>query len=168
MTNKAFYETNERLSKLKKRNSISLPDINLLINSNLAETDSLNRSATSTPNHKGLKKSYASKSNISVIMEEKENPNYMRARLEKMKKMEVKIGNKLSTTKAIAKEIAKIEMTDMAVQCNKSEEDMLFGDSVKGTDYWRLIAHKRFNALVDTKNQNKLVGLKVLFYEIYI
>jgi len=101
-------------------------------------------------------------------MEEKENPNYMRARLEKMKKMEVKIGNKLSTTKAIAKEIAKIEMTDMAVQCNKSEEDMLFGDSVKGTDYWRLIAHKRFNALVDTKNQNKLVGLKVLFYEIYI
>ncbi len=90
-------------------------------------------------------------------MEEKENPNYMRARLEKMKGMEAKIGKKLAATKAIAKEVAKIEMKEMSVQCNKSEEDMLFGDSVKGTDYWRLITHKRFNALVDTKKQNSLV-----------
>ena len=42
-------------------------------------------------------------------MEEKENPNYMRARLEKMKGIEAKIGKKLAATKAFAKEVAKID-----------------------------------------------------------
>jgi hypothetical protein len=158
----SFYETNEKLNKLKKRNSISLPDINLMMN-NLSDCDSLNRSATSTP-CKGMKNSQTSKSkgNISVILEEKENPSYMRAKLEKMKSMEMKIGHKLIATKAIAKKIAKPESREVSIQCNKSEEDMLFGDSVKGTDYWRLIAHKRFNAMLDTKAQNKELHAKVM------
>lgn len=159
----AFYETNEKLNKLKKRNSISLPDINLMMN-NLSESDSLNRSATSTPNKGIMKKSHASKSksNISVILEEKENPSNMRAKLEKMKSMEMRIGHKLIATKAMAKKAAAIEGKEVAIQCNKSEEDMVFGDSVKGTDYWRLIAHKRFNAFVDTKAQNQELHARVM------
>jgi hypothetical protein len=75
-------ETNEKLNKLKKRNSISLPDINLLLNFN--NSDSLNKSTASAPSNKTTKKISSSKSNISIIYEDKENPNLMKAKLEKM------------------------------------------------------------------------------------
>lgn len=148
----ALLETNDKLSKLKKRNSISLPDITLFANFN--EEDSLNKSATSTPSRKNIKKISASKSNISIIYEDKENPNLMKAKLEKMKSMESKISKKLAINKALTQEIKAIEQKEMSIQCNKAEEDMVFGDSVKGTDYWRLIAHKRLNALDETREEN--------------
>ena len=148
-------ETNEKLNKLKKRNSISRPDINLLLNFN--NSDSLNKSTASAPSNKTTKKISSSKSNISIIYEDKENPNLMKAKLEKMKSMENKIGRKLAVNKAL-REAIKVQHTEAAVQCNKAGEDMVFGDSVKGTGYWRLIAYKRHNALIETQKENKMVN----------
>jgi len=151
-TKQALLETNEKLSKLKKRNSISLPDINLI--SSFNDENQLNKSATSTPNRKGMRKLAASKSNISIIMEEKENPNFMKAKFEKMKSIEAKIAKKLAATKTLTKQVASVETKEMSIQCSKAEEDMLFGESVEGTGYWRLIAIKRFNAIGETKKEN--------------
>lgn len=147
-------ETNEKLNKLKKRNSISLPDINLLLN---GETLSSKSSTATTPTTKPMKKMTASKSNISVIYEDKENPKLMKAKLEKMKNMESKIGRKLAVNKALREAVQAVQTTEMSVQCNKAEEDMVFGDSVRGTDYWRLIAYKRNDALVETQKENKML-----------
>lgn len=146
-------DTNEKLNKLKKRNSISLPDINLLLNG-----ESLSgKSSTRTPTSKPMKKMTASKSNISVIYEDKENPKLMRAKLDKMKNMENKIGRKLAVNKALREAVQAVQTSEMSVQCNKAEEDMVFGDSVRGTDYWRLIAYKRNDALVETQAENKML-----------
>jgi len=156
----SFLETNDRLTKLKKRNSISLPDINLLLSSsNTCSRSDMppNSSATSTPNNKSVnpkpqhKKMSSSKSNISIIFEnEKENPNYMKA---KLRNMENKINKKALTVKQALNE-TKNKTHEISIQCNKNEEDMVFSDSVKGTDYWRLIAHKRLDALNQTKIEN--------------
>lgn len=151
-TKQALLAADDKLNKLKKRNSISLPDITIFGNFN--DEDSLNKSATSTPCRKTMKKISASKSNISIIYEDKENPNLVKAKLEKMKNMESKINRKLAMSKALKEEIIKVEQKEMSIQCNKAEEDMIFGDSVKGTDYWRLIAHKRLSALAETKKEN--------------
>lgn len=149
----ALFETNQKLSKLKRRTSISLPDINVM--SNFGDSNSLNKSATSTPNKKAQRQLTSSKSNISIIVEEKENPNYVKSKLTKMKKIEAKICSKLSANKALKE--SEIKSKEISIQCNKVEEDMVFGDSVNGTDYWRLIAHKRCKALDDTHKENSMV-----------
>lgn len=146
-------DTNEKLNKLKKRNSISLPDINLLLNGE--NLNGVKSSSTTTPTSKPMKKMTASKSNISVIYEDKENPKLMRAKLERMKNIENKIGRKLTVNKALREAVQTVQTSEMSVQCNKAEEDMVFGDSVRGTDYWRLIAYKRDDALVETQAENK-------------
>jgi len=50
--------------------------------------------------------------------------------------------------------IKKKEFKEIAIQCNKSEEDMLFSDSVEGTNYWKLIALKRVKALLESNKEN--------------
>jgi hypothetical protein len=138
---------NEKLTKLKKRTSISLPDINSYCD--IKDANSLNKSATSTPNKTAFVKQISvSKSNISVIFEEKENPNHI-LNMEKQASVEA-VTNVRPKTKVV-------EYKEMSIQCNKGEEDMVFADSVCGTDYWRLIAHKRSKALVESKMENKLV-----------
>jgi len=145
-----FEQTNQKLSKLKRRTSISLPDINIM--SSFGDSNNLNKSATSTPNKRAQRQLTSSKSNISIIHEEKENPNYVKNKATKMKKIETKISSKLAANKALKD--TEIKSKEISVQCNKTEEDMVFGDSVNGTDYWRLIAHKRSRALDDTQKEN--------------
>lgn len=127
-------------NSLKRRTSISLPDICAYANSK--DASNLNKSATSTP-HK-IKISSAvtpikfAKTNISIIVEEKENPNYCMT----------------SSVEKLEPSIKKKEFNEIGIQCNKSDEDMLFGDSVEGTNYWKLIALKRVNALLESKKEN--------------
>jgi len=144
-----LFEVNEKLTKLKKRTSISLPDINSYCD--IKDANSLNKSATSTPNKAALVKQIsASKSNISVIFEEKENPNHINLNMDKLASAEAAVNVKKPSKTADCREVS--------IQCNKAEEDMVFADSVSGTDYWRLIAHKRFKALVESKSENKLLN----------
>lgn len=157
----SFLETNDRLTKLKKRHSHSLPDINLLLSSRSdMQLQSNSSSNTSTPNNKSAqnpkqqqkKMLSTSKSNISIVFEdEKENPSYITKA--KLRNMENKISKKVLTVKGLEKQKAKTTH-EMNIQCNKSEEDMVFNDCVNGTDYWRLIAHKRMDALDKTKIEN--------------
>lgn len=141
--NQVVYESNEKNS-LKRRTSISLPDICSFVNSK--DASNLNKSATSTP-HK-LKMNTAttpvkfSKTNISIIIEEKENPNYYLSSTTLNEKQEL---------------VEKKETKEIAIQCNKSDEDLVFCDSVEGTSYWKLIALKRVKALIETREENAQV-----------
>ena len=140
---------NEKLNKLKKRTSISLPDINSYCD--LKDANLLNKSATSTP-HKNLliKQISTPKNNISIILEEKENPNYMLN--------SDKLLSNMNKSKE-AKKLKNVEYKSASIQCNKAEEDMVFADSVEGTSYWRLIAHKRHAAFLASNKENTQVIL---------
>ena len=64
----------------------------------------------------------------------------------------------MTSSNEITETIKKKEFKEIAIQCNKSEEDMLFGDSVEGTNYWKLIAHKRLKALLESNKENSEVN----------
>lgn len=133
-------------NSLKRRTSISLPDICSYVNSK--DASNMNKSATSTPHKVKISSSVTpikfSKTNISIIVEEKENPNYC-----------------MTSSNEITETIKKKEFKEIAIQCNKSEEDMLFGDSVEGTNYWKLIAHKRLKALLESNKENSELHMSI-------
>lgn len=149
---KVVYDSSET-NNLKRRTSISLPDI--CSYANAKDANNLNKSATSTPHKVKVNTTTTpikfSKTNISIIIEEKENPNYCFAH-SVVEKSE--LNNKKETR-------------EIAIQCNKSEEDMLFSDSVEDTNYWKLIALKRVKALLESKEENSQVRLKLIYPLIY-
>lgn len=151
-TKKGLYEcrnsTNVR-NGLKKRTSISLPDI--------CGSNQTSKSITSTPtkNHRTTSTSttptkIARKEIMgSVIQEEKENPN-------------INFGDKKASDRISVKEkqnkrenLSKFK--EISIQCNKSDEDMLLNSNVEGTPYWKLLAHKRFRSLVEAEKENDQV-----------
>ena len=117
------------------------------------------KSAASTPN-KSTKSTNTStptkikKKNISIIFEdrEKENPNYaFNLKAEKCLSNET-----LNNTKQRASEktIKNVEYKEMGIQCNKMDEDLLLSDNVEKTNYWKLLAHKRYKCLIESLNEN--------------
>jgi len=157
---------NPKLCKTNKRNSISLPDIastGSLCNTALSETI---KSAACTPN-KSKKatntstpsKSHMKKNNISIIFEdrEKENPNFtFNMKLEKSLHNELLLSARKE--KATGKK-KQVECKEIAIQCNKMDEDMLLNEEVDTTNYWKLLAHKRFKCLTNSLNENKQLNL---------
>ncbi len=126
-----------------------MPDICSYANSK--DASNLNKSATSTPHKVKISSAVTpikfSKTNISIIVEEKENPNYC-------------MTSGIENTESIKKK----EFKEIAIQCNKSEEDMLFSDSVEGTNYWKLIALKRVKALLESNKENAEVIFNIINY----
>lgn len=141
-----------------------MPDITASV-CNAALNDTI-KSAASTPN-KPLKKnlthtstptkSHLKKKNISIIFEdrEKENPNYQSfsQKLEKTFSSDVTLS---SIKKANAK-TKHIECSEIAIQCNKIDEDMLLNENVDNTNYWKLLAFKRFACIGESLAENKKV-----------
>lgn len=155
---------------LKKRASISLPDIC----STTSMPNSANKSATSTPHKKKLTTSKSSangiahllktkKSNISIIVEEKENPNVVlslsseKLALLQQQQQQHKENLKVAKEKSLKKAKESKEFVAISVQCNRDVEDMLLSESVEGTVYWKLQAHRRFKAVLETELENKQV-----------
>jgi hypothetical protein len=150
--------------KLNKRNSISLPDITVSV-CNSALNESV-KSAASTPN-KPLKKnsahtstptkSHLKKKNISIIFEdrEKENPNYQSfsQKLEKTFCSDVA----LSSAKKEKTQVKQVVSHEIEIQCNKMDEDMLLSENVEKTNYWKLLALKRFACIGESIIENKKV-----------
>ena len=152
---------NEKLSKFNKRNSISLPDIpSASADSHFSDTT---KSAATTPSkavgthaNTPIK---LKKKNISIIFEdrEKENPNYA------FKCASTEVLNSAAKPKATSgvvkqkKETVAVECREVGIQCNKMGEDMLMGETVEKTNYWKLMAHKRYRCLVESLNENKQV-----------
>jgi len=156
---------------LKKRASISLPDIC----STTSMPNSANKSATSTPHKNKLTTSKSNangiaqllktkKSNISIIVEEKENPNVVLSlSSEKLALLHQKQQQKESLKELKEKPLKKAkdpkEFAEISVQCNRDAEDMLLSESVEGTVYWKLQAHRRFKAVLETELENKQVNI---------
>ncbi|CAF1085261.1 unnamed protein product [Brachionus calyciflorus] len=150
-TKKGLFESknsNNVRNGLKKRTSISLPDI--------CGTNQALKSLTSTPckNHRTTSTSTTPtkiprKEVIeSVIQEEKENPNVImndKKNGEKVTLKDKQIKNRENLTK----------FKEISIQCNKSDEDMLLSISVEGTPYWKLLAHKRLRCLIETEKENE-------------
>ena len=141
---------NNVINKLRKRTSLSLPDICSINNE---KCSSMNKSALSTPSKSSLTPSKLSRnqtSNISVIVEEKENPNFaLNANQENFKCEELISGKQ-------GKEEFKT-FIEVGIQCNKSDEDMLMSQTVHDTCYWKLMAHKRYQALIQASKENSAV-----------
>lgn len=142
----------------KGRTSISLPDMSLKSISSKAPT--IRTLMASTPVRNDAKtasvssstalatapvgkssSSGSSRKNISVIIEEKENPSLATERTVSINAARVKP--------------AKLKSVD--VQCDLVDELMVTGADVNGTPYWKLMAHKRFAALLETDNETKKV-----------
>jgi len=152
---------------LKKRASISLPDIC----STASMPNPANKSATSTPHKNKLTSSKSNvngiaqllktkKSNISIIVEEKENPNVVLSlSSEKLALLQQQQQNKANLKGAKEKQSKKVkEFVEISVQCNRDVEDMLMSESVEGTVYWKLQTHRRFKAVLETELENKQVN----------
>lgn len=158
-TKKGLYEckntTNVR-NGLKKRTSISLPDI--------CGTNQTIKSITSTPtkNHRTTSSSTTptkmARKNItdSVIQEEKENPNLHFG--------DKKYSDKLAPKDKQHKTENLTKFKETSIQCKKSDEDMLLNSTVEGTPYWKLLAHKRFRSLIETEKENENVCLSIKIF----
>lgn len=151
-TKKGLYECKNSANVrngLKKRTSISLPDI-CGTNQNIKSitstpTKSHRTTSTSTTPTKIARKDVMD----SVIQEEKENPN-------------IHFGDRKASDKISLKEkqyqrenLKKFK--EISIQCKKSDEDMLLNSTVEGTPYWKLLAHKRFRSLTETHKENEQV-----------
>jgi hypothetical protein len=159
---------------LKKRTSISLPDIcSQALNSNTFNS-SFNRSEASTPNKSSSFKSANTpalklnkRNNISVILEEKENPNLaFGIHLDKNLKGSISKLEKLASSDEClvsVKKEKKVEYKETGIQCNKGQEDMLFSESVDNTPFWKLMAHKRLKCLIKTELENSEVNIKYFY-----
>jgi hypothetical protein len=158
-------EQTPQYEKLNKRNSISLPDITASV-CHVALNDTI-KSTASTPN-KPLKKnahtstptkSHLKKKNISIIFEdrEKENPNYtFSQKLEKTFCSEISLYQSAKKEKSV--KIPKVECREIAIQCNKMDEDLVMSENVDKTDYWKLMAFKRFACIGESLAENKKVN----------
>lgn len=118
---------------MKTRTSISLPDIS-------SKSLVMKSAITSTPyngqkTHKSPLKSNARK-NISVILEEKENPGA------------VSVGAKQASNRSKTP-----RCKHASLQCNLVDELMVTADDVDMTPYWKLMAHKRLAALVEAEQE---------------
>lgn len=160
---------------LKKRTSISLPDIcSQALNSN-AFNNSFNRSEASTPNKISSFKTNTpalklnKRNNISVILEEKENPNLaFGIHLDKNLKNSInKLEKQASSDECLVstKKEKNVEFKEAGIQCNKDQEDMLFSESVDNTPFWKLMAHKRLKCLLETEFENAEV---IIFFLILL
>jgi hypothetical protein len=159
---------------LKKRTSISLPDIcSQALNSN-SFNSSFNRSEASTPNKLSSYKTTTpslkvnKKNNISVILEEKENPNLaFGIHLDKNLKNSINKHEKQTSSDECLVGIKKekiIAFKETSIQCNKDQEDMLFSESVDNTSYWKLMAHKRLKCMLQTELENSEA---IVFFQNY-
>ena len=90
------------------------------------------------------------KNEISIIAEEKENPNY--SLLSSTLNLAAKDSPDQLTTPTEPAPPAKT-YSEMAVQCDKLNEDIVASDVVPPV-YWKLLAHKRYTALKETKREN--------------
>lgn len=147
---------NQPLSK--NRTSISLPDIS---GSKLIAARSpaiLALCSTSTPhqqhNRKGLKSPgnvVVGRKNISVIMEEKENPNAGLSMLHH---------SKTTTTTATSSRPKMPKFKSSSIQCNLIDELMVTGDNETTdlTPYWKMMAHKRLAALDEAELETAQVN----------
>ena len=142
---------NPKLTKMKKRTSISLPDIaGTIYNEKKMDKPPKSATVTSTPNKTKRASTTTTptkfnKKDISIIIEEKENPGYFI--------------NSSKVVEAVkpAVELKKAEVKEFGVQCNKGDEDMLFNDNIDDTCYFKLLAHKRCKAQAETLEENKEV-----------
>lgn len=141
---------------LKKRTSISLPNICGILVQNA------NKSVTSTPSKHSQRTTSTSNTptkqiqkEIPIIAEEKENPNIL---IENRSNQNVYLKEKTIKSKETLVKCHEIE-----IQCNKSDEDMLTSSSVEQTPYWKLLAHKRFKSLLESKEENYKVISKLNF-----
>ena len=116
-----------------------------------------NAANTSTPS-----KSHLKKKNISIIFEdrEKENPNYtFNLKLEKTLNNELLLSAKKEKT---SEKKSDVERQEVAIQCNKMDEDLLLSETVEKTNYLKLLAFKRFKCLSESLNENKQVNNKTV------
>lgn len=139
---------------LKKRTSISLPDIcstakSLSVSQVSTPSKSKTTSTQNTPFKSGRK-------DISIILEEKENPNST-FHLDKNSICYGSYKNLTKLRETIKEE--KAESKECSIQCNKSDEDMLLSDNVDSTPYWRLLTYKRFKCLQETLKENHEVNI---------
>lgn len=125
-------------------------------------------SSTSTP-YKAKKSISTSQSNsptkalkkdISTIIEEKENPSNV------YHQTDVPACNDAKQTRSKNKNRVP-KFKNAIVQCNKDDEDMLLGHDVDNTAYWKLLAHKRFNCLLKTQQENDQVRFKLFETKLY-
>lgn len=136
--------------KMSRRTSISLPDFHA--DGSLKPLKSTAVTVTSSTPLRGAKGAVAGgkgspsklklrmKNEISIIAEEKENPNY----------------SLLSSSTVNLAEKPAVKSTtysEMAVQCDKLNEDIVTSDVVPPV-YWKMLAHKRYSALRETKREN--------------
>jgi hypothetical protein len=149
-----------QLKQINKKTSISLPDMEFIrfdqnsnnIKANLRQPTTPAQKSNINLAKKGACSSTPSKTkksstlqNISIILEEKENPNAPRynTRTKKSSKQRVEIASKV----------------DNGTQCNLSEEAMLYSEAgQEGTLYWKLLCMKRLEAIDETKDENKNVN----------
>lgn len=163
--------TNSFKSKdFRKRTSISLPDICSSAASScnsISFNNSFNKSEASTPSKPCFTPTkHGKRNNISIILEEKENPNLISSlysdKYSKEKKAEEKDS---STNKNVSKssdgkreDEKKKTFKEIAIQCNKLDEDMLFADTVENTPYWKLMTHRILKSLQETDVENIAIG----------
>lgn len=153
----------EKCSYFKKRTSISLPDICSMAQQQLNQ--SVNRSITSTPNkfkqvstsslNTPSKLSAAGSSrnkDFSIIIEEKENPSVLFNLSEKLNEIKTKSKSPQNEER---EKLPPVECREVEIQCNKMEEDMLTGESVENTSYWKLLAYKRYKSVLEASKENE-------------
>ena len=94
------------------------------------------------------------KNEISIIAEEKENPNYSLLSSSTLNLASKGAGldqaEKTETTNVLP--VVKT-YSEMAIQCDKLNEDIVTSDAVPPV-YWKLLALKRYTALKETKLEN--------------
>lgn len=134
---------------MKHRNSISLPDISSKTYGlrSSASFLLLNSASTSTPHQTKAKKTCSpvkattttARKNISVIIEEKENPNAA--------------AEKAAVVAAAGSRSRVPRFKSAGVQCNLMDELIVTGDDIDNTPYWKMLAHKRFKALEEAREE---------------
>lgn len=163
--------------------SISLPDISSRVKTIRSSTSIIFGSAaitkTSTPHQNKTLKSAESpvksaaqanktRKNISVILEEKENPNFVLGDAESKSKVRLikisfdsVINLKYNMLFYVYKAINRGKNKNSGIQCNLIDELMLTGDSLDETPYWKILAHKRLAALVEAQEETNHVNREI-------
>jgi hypothetical protein len=153
----------KEMGNFRRRTSISLPDICLSVQQQQQQqvnqpsiTPLKQAVTTSTPSKfksstssTALASRNSNRKDISIIFEEKENPNVMAS-----------LNQKALVSSVLKSKVAKkklVECREISIQCNKSEEDMLTSDDVENTPFWKMLAHNRFRALLKARKENEMV-----------